>query len=48
MKKKSVEAFYQGHSLRAYELFGAHPCVEKGIKGVRFTTFAPKGDRFIQ
>lgn len=45
MKKKSVEAFYQGHSLRAYELFGAHPCVEKGIKGVRFTTFAPKANK---
>lgn len=45
MKKKSVEAFYQGHSLHAYELFGAHPCVEKGIKGVRFTTFAPKANK---
>lgn len=41
MNNKIVEAYYQGHCFKAYELFGAHLCEEHGNKGVRFTTFAP-------
>ena len=41
MKNKILENYYKGQALDAYEFFGAHACVEKGVKGVRFTTFAP-------
>lgn len=41
MKNKIVDNYYKGQALDAYEFFGAHPCVEKGVKGVRFTTYAP-------
>lgn len=41
MKKSSLEQFYNGMSLTAYEYFGAH-CIEKGgQKGVMFRTYAP-------
>lgn len=41
MKKKALECYYEGNALHAYEIFGAHVCVERNVKGVRFTTFAP-------
>ena len=41
MKNKIIDCYYEGRSLDAYEYFGAHLCEEKGVKGVRFTTFAP-------
>lgn len=41
MRKSSLEQFYNGMSLTAYEYFGAH-CTEKGgQKGVMFRTYAP-------
>lgn len=44
MKNKLIEEYYQGHSLNAYEIFGAHLCEERGHKGVRFTTYAPHAE----
>ncbi len=35
--ERIIEEFHQGHSLNAYELFGAHFVDE----GVRFTVYAP-------
>ena len=45
MKNKIVDNYYKGQALDAYDYFGAHPCVEKGVKGVRFTTFAPHAEK---
>ncbi|MEG2543121.1 MAG: 1,4-alpha-glucan branching protein GlgB [Longicatena sp.] len=41
MKNKIIDTYYQGNAIDAYEVFGAHLCVERNTKGVRFTTFAP-------
>ncbi len=45
MNKKAVEQYYQGYSLNAYEIFGAHPGSERGKTGVRFTTYAPHAQK---
>ena len=42
MKKElTLENYIKGHCTNAYELFGAHLCEEDGIKGTRFTVWAP-------
>ena len=41
MKNKISDNYYKGCALDAYELFGAHICEERKVKGVRFTTYAP-------
>lgn len=41
MKNKLIEKYYRGDALDAYEVFGAHECIERKVKGVRFTTYAP-------
>lgn len=33
--------FHQGNLFRSYEILGAHPCIEKGVRGVRFCVWAP-------
>ena len=38
--ERIIEEFHQGHSLNAYELFGAHFVDE----GVRFTVYAPHAE----
>ena len=39
--KDQIYLFNQGSYHRAYEIFGAHPCEEDGVKGVRFTVWVP-------
>ena len=41
MKNQHLEEYYKGNDIRSYEIFGAHLCVERNKKGVRFTTYAP-------
>ncbi|MGX8852683.1 1,4-alpha-glucan branching protein GlgB [Amedibacillus sp. YH-ame10] len=41
MKKHNLQEYYKGNDIHAYETFGAHVCVERDCKGVRFTTYAP-------
>ncbi len=41
MKQLKLTEYYQGNDIHAYEIFGAHLCVERNKKGVRFTTYAP-------
>lgn len=41
MKQYHLEDYYKGGDIHAYEYFGAHLCVERNKKGVRFTTYAP-------
>lgn len=41
MKNKILDHYYEGNTLHAYEVFGAHLCVERKVNGVRFTTYAP-------
>ena len=41
MKKFHLDDYYKGNDIHAYEIFGAHLCVERNKKGVRFTTYAP-------
>lgn len=41
MKQYHLEEYYKGNDIHAYEYFGAHLCVERNKKGVRFTTYAP-------
>ena len=36
-----IESFHWGHSLKTYEVFGAHFVYENGQDGVRFTVWAP-------
>ena len=38
--ERIIEEFHQGHSLNAYEVFGAHFVDE----GVRFTVYAPHAE----
>lgn len=39
--KTIITEYYKGNAIDAYHVFGAHPCVEKGESGIRFTTYAP-------
>lgn len=41
MKKFHLDEYYKGNDIHAYMTFGAHLCVERNKKGVRFTTYAP-------
>lgn len=43
--KRRIQKFLSGKDTKAYELFGAHSCEADGIKGVRFTVYAPKALR---
>ncbi|MDY4077933.1 MAG: 1,4-alpha-glucan branching protein GlgB [Clostridium sp.] len=40
-KKVSYTNFYAGKEYEAQELFGSHIVTEKGVKGVKFTVWAP-------
>ncbi len=40
LNESMLDAFFSGHSLEAYKIFGAHFCYEK-CNGVRFTLHAP-------
>lgn len=41
ISEQELEQFHEGTLYRAYEKFGAHYTVEEGVKGVRFTLWAP-------
>ncbi len=40
MKQRTINAFFEGQSIDAYNTFGAHACFEQ-THGVRFTVYAP-------
>ncbi len=41
INKTELKKFHQGHSIAAYNIFGAHLVNEEGKDGVRFTIWAP-------
>lgn len=41
MDQRIVDDYFNGVSIEAYKIFGAHLCEKGGVKGVRFTTYAP-------
>ena len=36
-----IQLFHEGNCLQMYKVFGAHLTEEDGVKGVRFTVYAP-------
>ena len=43
--ERIIERYLSGHSINAYECFGAHICNEHGVNGVRFVVWAPHAKR---
>jgi 1,4-alpha-glucan branching enzyme len=41
MKNKILKSFYEGDCFESYKYFGAHITEENGLKGVRFSVYAP-------
>lgn len=39
--EKDIYLFHEGTSYHSYRILGAHPAVEDGLEGVRFTVWAP-------
>lgn len=40
-----IRSFHEGHCINAYKFFGAHFVTDNGIKGVRFTVYAPHAQK---
>lgn len=43
--KKQIQLFHNGESCEIYRWMGAHPVVEAGVSGFRFTVWAPHAVR---
>ncbi len=43
--KKEIVQYYEGNSIRAYHIFGAHLTTLRGRKGVKFSTYAPNAKK---
>ena len=42
MYKEDINLFHEGKNYSSYKMLGAHLCEINGVKGTRFTTWAPK------
>ncbi|MEA5445943.1 1,4-alpha-glucan branching protein GlgB [Gammaproteobacteria bacterium AB-CW1] len=45
LEREALAAFNDGHHCRAWQIMGAKPTVRDGIRGTRFTVWAPNAER---